>query len=154
MISEVKLRMIDKIITPAILTGWGYFFSSNAFQAINGGTDLSFIEQMLSLGVGGIIAGLVLWWKRQDDQEHKEDIKKLNSEFKDTIKELNREHKDTINAIVSAGALREERMISALEITSKSIGDMSIVIDRISASVEISENLKEIMNKIDKLPKT
>lgn len=58
------------------------------------------IIQFLPLGIGGLIAGLVINWKREDDKKHKEELVDLLANYDKHISRL-----DT----------RDERMLLILQ---------------------------------------
>lgn len=39
--------------------------------------DPELLKILVSTGVGGVLAGIVLWWKRLDDQKHAADLKTI-----------------------------------------------------------------------------
>lgn len=136
---------ITKIISPVLLTGWGYFFSTTTLQIANGGSELTMLEQLLSLGIGGIIAALVLWWKRQDDKEHKEELTKHKQE----ILRITEKHQESVAKIVESGSKREDRMIEALHTTSEAVKEFSVIVDRVASRSDIDTHLIKILNKLE-----
>ena len=57
------------------------------------------IENWVNLGVGGMVAGLVLYWKRVDDRRYQSDLKEMTQSYADLLKKFIDTDKKTIEAI-------------------------------------------------------
>ncbi len=123
--------VLNKFLAPAVIAGWGYLMSVFSIQVANGGDTLNSLEQLLSLGVGGVVAAIVLWWKRQDDKEHKEEMLRIQKQNEQALKE-----------IIGRIQEREDLMIKAIENSTRAISE-------ITSRREIDDYLQRIYERLD-----
>lgn len=45
------------------------------------GAEATALQALGSMGVGGLVAGITMWWKRQDDQTHRADMAAVNAQL-------------------------------------------------------------------------
>jgi hypothetical protein len=101
--------------------GWGYMFTTTVLQEVANTT--SFIEKLVGYGIGGVIAALVLLWKRQDDQRYGE----------------------TLTNIIERLEAREERVLVLVDGINRAQSSLLTFITDIS-----SKSVKEIIEKVEK----
>ena len=128
------VTFIRNAVFPLSIGSWGYYLTSTLIQTA-GGSELTSLEQLFSLGVGGVVAALVLWWKRQDDKEHKEEMAKQH--------ELHRAdllaHKEEMKVLLEKSDKREERLANAFDAFSSTLKDLTAVVDRVASRADLSE---------------
>lgn len=132
--------LMQKVLPPAFITGWGYLLSLTALQITAQTTTISMFDQLVSLGVGGIIAAIVLWWKRQDDKEHADEIKILNEQ-----------HKNDMMLVITKSAEREEKMTQAFSEFSGSVDKLAVLVSDLSSRADLAANVKSLEEKVIQL---
>lgn len=81
--------------------------------------ELSLISQLASLGLGAVIAGVVLIWKRNDDQKHQETLE-------DIIKRLE---------------ARDDRALKVIEITAATMQSLQKTIEAFAILDRLEERI-------------
>ena len=56
-------------------------------------------SELTSLGVGGTIALVVIYWKRSDDVKHAEELNRLREAHSDFIEQLKKDHAEETKAL-------------------------------------------------------
>ncbi len=82
-------------------------------------SDIGLLTQLSSLGLGAVIAIIVLLWKRADDQAHR----------------------DELAAIIARMEARDERMLAALESTALALQSLQETVESLSALNRLEERI-------------
>ena len=81
----------------------------------------SLLNSLIGLGVGGVLAGLVLQWKRQDDQRYQEELRTLT-----------------------------ERMLMALDANTKAMQGMTSAVEALCSLQKMEERLGALEKRLSK----
>lgn len=115
MIQIVMLRSISTAL-------FAVFFSAQVFRIFIGplmqATPVLYdLNDFLSFGIGGVLAGILLYWKRLDDQRHAEELKTLaerSLEAIDKVTDALNAQRDALTGMTALNDI-EERIKSIYE---------------------------------------
>lgn len=119
-------HVINTYVAPTLGGLWGYLLTTGFLQAADA---VSPYVDLLGLGVGGAVAALVLWWKRQDDKKYSDSLEKF----------------------LEKSESREEQMITTLTSIQETIKDLTVIVDRVSSRSGIDSSLSSLEEKLNKL---
>jgi uncharacterized protein Yka (UPF0111/DUF47 family) len=78
--------------------------------------EQTLVNNLISLGIGGVVAAIVLLWKRQDDQRYAGELKALTERSLRAQEEATRAMRDLAGTIEKLNALMEiEKRLTVLE---------------------------------------
>lgn len=81
------------------------------------------LQQLISLGVGGVVAAVVLFWKRQDDLRYQQELKQITERSMTVTERATEAMNNVAKAVEELCSLTEmQERLQALE---KAISDMS-----------------------------
>lgn len=129
-------HVIDLVVAPAATGLWSFLTTTVLLQAV--GTSDPFAD-LLGLGVGGAVALVVLWWKRQDDKEHREEKEKQAKDYETRLE-----------SILDKNREREERTNQALLAISKTTSELSEVIKELTDRAGLAEKLDQVLKEVKK----
>jgi hypothetical protein len=117
-----------------------------------GATAADWLTGLGGLGVGGVIAGIVITWKRQDDIAHTRQLVELGANNAKLLSETGQDHSRQMEAMFTRLEAMSTRVLTAFETNTKTVEQMAINSSRDQA--ERHAEHERMDKKIDDLDKS
>lgn len=100
-------------------------------------SELETIQAFVGLGVGGMVAIVVLLWKRADDKAYADRLTNLIGDYKQQQLELSKQQQE-----------REKLLLEFAQTSNSALKDLTTAIQSLQSMSKLEERLREIEAKV------
>jgi len=102
------------------------------------------LNSLASLGVGGILAGIVIWWKRQDDEKHLAEWRSREEQHRNELQAMNDRFITQWKAALEGNRRERRDNTEALRGLIESVTALTNTVEKVIDAQNISERLAAI----------
>lgn len=102
------------------------------------------LNSLTSLGVGGVLAGIVIWWKRQDDAKHLAEWRSREEQHKKELQAMNDRFIEQWRAALENSRREYRENTEALRGLIESVAALNNTVEKVIDAQNIAERLTAI----------
>jgi len=145
--------VIEKLIGTTVVGIWGYLAASSASSILLQTLPTDPVSELISLGMGGALAGVMFWYTVTKEKQHTQERKEVRTQHAEAMRTLIERYERNAIELRERVDQREDRLLNTIEQVNETIRALKTVIDELSAQKNIEKRLEEVGEKLSELSK-
>ena len=110
--------------------------------------DIGVISDVVGLGVGAVIAIIVLLWKRGDDQRYQKALEDMEKQHQDNMTAMEKQHQDDLKAMIERMDHRDGENRAIIEANTAALKSVENAVTMTVKAIEAMSSLRNIEEQV------